>query len=1622
MLHSQRLDQRLNTLRKEVRTMTREKDRGDWVWRDRLQCCQRQLKAKEEEMSRQSQHFESFKSQLQHKLSAAWDREQSSRNRNHVLEKQLLHMTVSAAVGTATSSAVRITASTVTHWEEQQRLPSTRGEGEGEEERKEERRGLWQPSDNGTERGGDRVDDEVKNSEREMRESKTKSNEARLQDFILSLQEDLRVLLEREENGTADRKGLMEQLLEAQEKSQLMCCKVEDVKAEVRLLKESESSLMEEIKDLSEENHRLQQIFRDIANQAPSSSPVVPPVSSNAFSYTTAMGRSSLGKVAAENAQKKEEGQSSSAKSVPPPNNVPLNRFHHLNSEANLCLQSPSLTTETVDEFEMGTWCSRGLLNLEECPSEESDALREAYRSLQSGAEPEALKEKCGNLKIAPDQLRMKGQEKTQPELPIRKEEEEKEIEMKQQPSGEKMNMLPANDGAEDNILALTQDDLMQALNQENGALADRLRELLEHIEIREERIQSEETLLRHQISKFEVDRARLEQESQEQGCLITELTKKTEDDLNTIMELQQKLVEGEKHIEQLQAGQEQCESQSQSGDVTTIPGPLQQDDLEESVDRLVESVLKEEKQSFQEPGAKTTALRHENDLLQNSQQSSLQVTYEVDQLTKLVQSLKVEQKELSGRVNVLRTQQEEVAASVQTQTEAKQQLTRVVWGLKEEKDIVSQSLASLKYEREQLTKAACSMEAVPKSLSAIQREKETLLESLSCVTEERDQIRHALQTLQTESDQLSRAVLDLKEEKSKLTRSHVHLKEPGQHGQSHVLEDGCDKLIKSVGNLRDEKERLGLSISDLKREEEQRKLLLQGLREESSGPGATLSSQSHREGRSQHPPAANRAATTKTSDCLLWTGELAARRHQIRDGGNHLEENDERMREIESLRVELKKSRDELDKSHEDARRMQQEFCQSETRREEAETKAVQMADEVSRLTVVANQIEGTRKKNEAFVTQVKELQSKLTALLREKTDALSLKAQTEQQHTILTAQLRAKTAALEELNSEYVALKQGRGGREDLDTLLVSLGTRYNNMRSKYDALLKKKSPNELDTAPLKAKLSCLVAKCRQRNGVLVQMMEAMHSRGCRDAALTRQVEQLLNDAALRDYAAAFTPGNESWTRTSDLMPDFISKCQCFSAGATSERNGFSPDSLAENGELKREKYTPRVSSESTRSQTRSSEVTTSLAGMLKKDVDSPGMPLPGAALKEGSVTNTAQLSSSASGPVQATSRPEPFRLNHPDLKGKFSPDPSSLSGSSVCPAPPSVRTYVSPKRRMSSPEKILKLHEQLHKTLKSVYEVQAPVSRGRGEQPRTKLSLSSAVDLGQACLTKKQDLSPSTQHANPRPATITPALTAAPVPSKSMTLLKAVASRSAHVTFNPNMFTGQHLKGISKTTTSALSSSSHLPPPVQAKSMAASGPTVTLADTCHVKGPAITLNASISNPDTSRCSETNPKITAHNITSDLDLSQFNTPFKRDSADPAYDAPSFAASCTPEKSYKFTRKSAAAREETMTAGPKPEAPAEVCSVEVIRTVGQGSLLIGWERPSLDELGCSNGTFVYGYRVIVNGDFHKSVLSAACTKCILENVDLTVPVDISVQTLGCNGLSSNIVGTMWTG
>lgn len=371
--------------------------------------------------------------------------------------------------------------------------------------------------------------------------------------------------------------------------------------------------------------------------------------------------------------------------------------------------------------------------------------------------------------------------------------------------------------------------------------MAQRIQELLTHIKVREEEISSEKTELEGRISKLEVDTVRLEQENQEQGCLIADLTKKTEDDLNTIMELQQTLAEGGRVV-QPQSRKEAAERslKQQSHTSTTASSPVCQ---------------------------------LENDY--KPQQNSLSVRLVTDEPGKLstsIHKLQMEQEELSNSISSLREQHKEAALSVLTQTEAKQQLTRTVWGLKEEKDRISQFLDGLTQEREQLTKTVRGLknerdqyirstsntaeekELLIRAVSDLKMEKENLLETLSNRKEERDQILCLIQSFKTERDQLNRTVVSLRQEKEELTNSLKHPKEQRDEEKSHyALEEDCVTLMELVSSPREEKKRAEHSISRMKQEDKQVKLL-QGKIEEKSGHNGAPTSQTQTEGRRQKP------------------------------------------------------------------------------------------------------------------------------------------------------------------------------------------------------------------------------------------------------------------------------------------------------------------------------------------------------------------------------------------------------------------------------------------------------------------------------------------------------------------------------------------------------------------------------------------------------------------------------------------------------------------------------------------------------------------------------------------------------------------------------------------------
>lgn len=68
-----------------------------------------------------------------------------------------------------------------------------------------------------------------------------------------------------------------------------------------------------------------------------------------------------------------------------------------------------------------------------------------------------------------------------------------------------------------------------------------------------------------------------------------------------------------------------------------------------------------------------------------------------------------------------------------------------------------------------------------------------------------------------------------------------------------------------------------------------------------------------------------------------------------------------------------------------------------------------------------------------------------------------------------------------------------------------------------------------------------------------MLTQMMKAMHRHGCADFTLTQQAEQLLRDDALQEYSNAFTPDQRSQDRSSEFVPESVSKLQNYTKTLT-------------------------------------------------------------------------------------------------------------------------------------------------------------------------------------------------------------------------------------------------------------------------------------------------------------------------------------------------------------------------------------------------------------------------------------------------------------------------------------
>ncbi|XP_045579966.1 rootletin isoform X4 [Salmo salar] len=1895
MLQRQRLDERLHTLREEVRSMSQEKERGDRVWRERLRRCQAQLRAKEEEMGRQSQYFEHFKSQLHHKLDLARDREQGLQTRLHQLERQVLEMNVSAAtyiVPVNTASTNSVTAANVNpiivptsgqQRTETERLPHPREEGEGEEEDGEEKTQRRHYGQQLQQKQG--ADDREIEGEREgEEEGESLGGEARLRSFILSLQEDLRGLLEREEQELAEQRGLMEQLQEAQENNHFLSCTLEEMRTVVHRLKLTESSLMEEVEELQEENQRLCQRLSHTLRQTNHSlgstdpSPVSTP--SLATSLTNAPGLSQPVPCSVDNTDPVKMIPGQSSLDTPPSahhhgatersqenSTLPLPQPDLLNLSGhrsqNPCLISlGTKSIEGLGELTLRDWCPGpgGVpsLNLEEGTSEETEALREAYRSM--GGDMDSLRDHRdqleSTLRHTQDQLHRVTEENAQLKCKLRAQGETGACEVEQGSSlvGESMtnvqenkvptpNLIPqgsreltATPYQNDTILALAQDDLSLyalaqddlalALNQENRALGRRIQELLAHIERQEGESERELVQLRLQVSLLERESTRLEQENQEQGGLITELTRKTEDDLNTIIELQERRVESSQlglqqedrlttestcrlrenrdeligYLSDLKEEREQvslslssqteekhqltrsmwvlkeerdqihkslCSLKEEKEQLTrSLCGLKDERDkvmrsmcgLKEGRDQLVQSMsgLQEERH---QPVQSMSGLQEERDQLVQSMsglqeerhqpvqsmsglqeerdqpvQSMSGLQEERDQLVQSMSGLQEERDQLVQSMSGLQEERDQLVQSMSGLQEERDQLVQSVTGLQEERDQLVQSMSGLQEERDQLVQSMSGLQEerdqpvqsmsglqeerdqpvqsmsglqeekdqLVQSMSGLQEERDQLVQSMSGLQEERDQLVQSMSGLQEERDQLVQSVTGLQEERDQLVQSMSGLQEERDQLVQSVtgLQEERDQLVQSMSGLQEERDQLVQSMSGLQEErdqlvqsmsrlQEERDKLLQSLfsqkderdqlmqsmcglkgqrdqltqtlsrleqerdklsslslqtrkryqvdqfvsdlkeekeqlvqsmdvlreqreqlteeRDQLQMDVATLRNQLLLQGRShnQQPSENHVGKATRTEVVATERGGQMPKTHDDGDvthrclatvysyktirlaqsAQDHLGEKEGTdveqsglMREIESLGLELRSSREVLKKTQSEAQRWYRELGVSEVRREEAEKRAgkaankvkravqaanevkrvvqaanevkraVQAANEVKRVVQAANEVgmreetkevEEMKRENHTLRAELGEVKSRLVGLEREKTDAHSLRIKIEEKFSLLQAELKAKSVALKELSSEYTSLKREQGSREDWSNTLTLLRVRYDDIRAKYNVLLRK-SQTDQDIAPLKAKLSCLVGKCQQRNSLLVQLMRALRRYGCLDYNLTQEAEDLLNDTALQDYASTFTPP---------------------STAALQENTPLLPPAASERPE---------------RSQT-------------------------------SAAASTAQLPLSAGESVQVTGLPDRRGMYHAEVKGKSGLVPARFleeNGRPLILTSPSPERCASLTRKLTSPGKIINLHQQLQNTLSNSYQV---------FPSKTSPQVYSSPPSGQGYSPGYPNHNPSAPNRPKHtlvattPIITTTSLLSTTAPTKTTsdgaTSPKQTPNR-AHPTTNPPVHTtttttalSSGKEPLSKTVSIAATSNVTTPvntPPTAVAQTAKAQTTTALWNTAPTKSAPSTITAGTTAPT---------KMAP--ITTALSLAELS---RLPDEDHCIKKP--LAILQPEQA-KPTKPRAI-----------PEPPAEVGSVEVLRTVGQSSLMIGWERPPLDELGCSNGTFVYGYMICVEGEFHKSVMSSACTKCILENLDLSGPVHISVQTLGSNGLYAEKVLLIYRG
>ncbi|XP_068005602.1 uncharacterized protein C4orf50 homolog [Melanerpes formicivorus] len=408
---------------------------------------------------------------------------------------------------------------------------------------------------------------------------------------------------------------------------------------------------------------------------------------------------------------------------------------------------------------------------------------------------------------------------------------------------------------------------------------------------------------------------------------------------------------------------------------------------------------------------------------------------------------------------------------------------------LKEERNKCFEEIAKLLQDKEnyvaRYNELIQEREGNIQRISLLEGEKENLLRCLAEVKCEQDKYKALVSELQECKTSCHQTISDLQEEKDAMKREMARIKKETSE-QLDASQKANANCILENNKLKELMSSLGFSYEELGKEKSW------------GTEGKTVKlkeSQQH----GLNPKSIGTACSGTQTEEILITDPSS---YFTRKEGSMSERCSVMKEQVEKVKEELKIREKELEQSKKEAQKWYRELGFAETRYEEVKTHLTQALSELDHL------------KQEAGNKKLGKQHSKLMPMYTVKD------AQEIEENEMASKRLHQQVLTLKAQLRDQAALQN------QFHDLQNEVGLLRAQLCEKEKELQKRKSEAKLTLAPLKAKLACLTRKCQERNTFIRRMHGEFHRRGIINSAFDEEVKNLMNDVALAEYSAVFTP----------------------------------------------------------------------------------------------------------------------------------------------------------------------------------------------------------------------------------------------------------------------------------------------------------------------------------------------------------------------------------------------------------------------------------------------------------------------------------------------------------------